>query len=258
MRHVIDAALRPGVASKDSPGAKRSAADQPVLLNRLERVARTGRVVAAHIAVQRRNDCAVSAKDHHCTVTGKQKKKACCTVYCRRLRHLTNAPFKDVKNFTLQGSPRNPGTTWQRTNDEFGPGRTGQHNLVPNGSKSSRDEVALHRVAHRLRDDEANSGRLRSRPRRDIEECVRGTHAATPADRGAEIVRRDHAVRALEHEELRGELGTTLAATSCEDRAAGAGAHTETETVDLCPTTVVRLEGSLAHSCISDLIQLCM
>jgi hypothetical protein len=257
MRHVIDAALCPGVATQDPPYPKRGASDKSVLLDRLECVARAGRVIAAHVAVQRRDHCSVSAKNYHRTVTGEQKQKACCTVYCRRLRHLTSAPFKDVKNFTLQGSPRNPGTTWQRTNHELRPSGPSQDDFVPNGSQPPRDQIALDGVTHRLRNDEADTSRFRCRPRGDIEKRVRGAHAATPADRGAEIVRRYHAVRPPEHEELRGELGATLAATGRQDRAAGARTHTETETVDLCPTTVVRLEGSLAHSCISN-VQLCM
>jgi hypothetical protein len=73
----------------------------------------------------------------------------------------------------------------------------------------------------------------------------------TPADRRAKVARRNYSIGSLEHEELGRELGATLATTSREDRAAGAGTHTETETVDLCTTTVVRLESSLAHSCIS-------
>ena len=50
---------------------------------------------------------------------------------------------------------------------------------------------------------------------------------------------------------LRGELGAALAAASGKDRAAGASAHAETETVNLCATPIVRLESSLTHSCIS-------
>jgi hypothetical protein len=57
---------------------------------------------------------------------------------------------------------------------------------------------------------------------------------------------------------LRGELGATLATASREDRASRTGSHAETETVNLGATAIVRLESSLAHSCISDLIQLCM
>jgi len=50
---------------------------------------------------------------------------------------------------------------------------------------------------------------------------------------------------------LRGQFGATLATTCTKDGTAGAGAHTEPESVHLGTTTVVRLEGSLAHSGIS-------
>jgi hypothetical protein len=46
---------------------------------------------------------------------------------------------------------------------------------------------------------------------------------------------------------LSAQLSATLAASSCQDGAASAGAHASTETVGLCTTTVVRLKGALAH-----------
>ena len=48
-----------------------------------------------------------------------------------------------------------------------------------------------------------------------------------------------------------GELVATLATPSREDGAACAGAHTKAEAVHLGTATVVRLEGSLAHSGLS-------
>lgn len=49
-------------------------------------------------------------------------------------------------------------------------------------------------------------------------------------------------------ERLSGEFGATLGAASREDGAAGASAHAKAEAVLLGATTVVRLEGTLAHS----------
>ena len=46
---------------------------------------------------------------------------------------------------------------------------------------------------------------------------------------------------------LGAQLSATLAASSCQDCAACAGAHASTETVGLSTTTVVRLKGALAH-----------
>jgi hypothetical protein len=49
-------------------------------------------------------------------------------------------------------------------------------------------------------------------------------------------------------ERLGGEFGATLGATCRENGTAGAGAHADAESVLLGATTVVRLEGALAHS----------
>jgi hypothetical protein len=45
-----------------------------------------------------------------------------------------------------------------------------------------------------------------------------------------------------------GQLGATLATAVRENRAAGTGTHPQAEAVGLGATTVVRLEGALAHS----------
>ncbi len=45
-----------------------------------------------------------------------------------------------------------------------------------------------------------------------------------------------------------GQAGATLAAAGRENRAAGTGTHPQPEAVGLRATTVVRLEGALAHS----------
>ena len=50
---------------------------------------------------------------------------------------------------------------------------------------------------------------------------------------------------------LRRQFGATLGAASGQDAATGAGTHTQAEAVNLRTLAVVRLERSLAHSCIS-------
>ena len=257
MRHIVDAALRPGVATQNPPRAESRSANQPVLLNCFERVPGAGGVVPADFPIEGRDHCAISAEDHDRAVAREQQHKADCLSSCRCLRHLTSAPFKHVENFTLQGSPRNPGTTWQRTDNEISPGRSGQHDFPADRSQTTGHQVAFNSVAYGLRNDEADPSRIGCGTHRNVEKRVRGPYTAASADRGAKIIRRYYAVSPLEHEELSGELGATLATTSRQDRAARTGAHAETETVDLGPTTVVRLEGSLAHSCISK-AQLCM
>jgi len=87
---------------------------------------------------------------------------------------------------------------------------------------------------------------------------MRGRHhhsTSTSNDR-AIVAGQNDTIRLGEHDsgslqQLCGELGAPLAATRTEDGAAGARAHAKTEAVHLGPTTVVRLEGSLAHSGIS-------
>jgi len=78
------------------------------------------------------------------------------------------------------------------------------------------------------------------------------TDPAPATNRSAEVGGTGNPVRPGEHAEvLRGQFGATLAATSTQDGAAGAGAHAEAETVNLRAAAVVRLESSLAHSGIS-------
>src|SRR3954468_10340287 len=57
--------------------------------------------------------------------------------------------------------------------------------------------------------------------------------------------------RAMQAGGLRRQLGASLTTAGAQDGAAGAGAHPQTETVDLGAPAVVRLEGSLAHGDIS-------
>ena len=74
-----------------------------------------------------------------------------------------------------------------------------------------------------------------------------GTPAA-PTDDGLVIRPAGESVRPRQHRSGSGrELGAPLGATSREDAATGAGAHAGTETVLLGATTVVGLEGALAH-----------
>lgn len=60
------------------------------------------------------------------------------------------------------------------------------------------------------------------------------------------VVRRQHDVMTCTRSG--GQAGATLAAAGRQDGAAGTGTHTQAETVGLGTTTVVRLEGALAHS----------
>ena len=122
---------------------------------------------------------------------------------------------------------------------------------MPYRTEPALDGVAADRSADRLGHDEAEArGSDRRTIRRvvpqHVQDRVSRGDPTTPAHGGAEVIRPGDPVRPGE-QRLRGEFGATLATTSREDGAAGAGAHAQPETVHLGTTTVVRLEGSLAH-----------
>jgi hypothetical protein len=123
---------------------------------------------------------------------------------------------------------------------------------VPNRTKAPRHQIAGNGIADRFGDDEPKASGVSAFTGRDIEQGVRGSYSNTPAHDSLEVGSLRNPIRSGEHgRRLRGEFGATLAAASSKNRATGAGAHAKTETVHLGATTVVWLEGSLAHSCIS-------
>jgi hypothetical protein len=200
MGHVVNAARGPGMAAKNSPGAECAPTNDPVLLDCLKCVARTGRVVTTDVAVERRDDGAVRAQHNNGTVSRQQSQEGGRLPDRRSLGHLTSAPFKHVENFTLQGSPRNPLRSWQRTNDEVAPGRPSEHNIVPDRSKAAGDQVARDRVTDRLGNDEAQARRRRVVGARDVDERMRSCDTATLPHRGAKVVPRHNPIRPFEHE----------------------------------------------------------
>jgi hypothetical protein len=115
--------------------------------------------------------------------------------------------------------------------------------------------VALHGRAHLFADDEAEPYGSRFRGDRRlpyIYDSGARRDAHTTSD-GRPIVGSSHnAVGFGEHRErLSREFGAALAATVREDRATGTRAHAKAEAVHLGTTTVVGLEGSLAHLSLS-------
>jgi hypothetical protein len=75
-------------------------------------------------------------------------------------------------------------------------------------------------------------------------------HAHTPTDGQPIVSAGPDSVRLGEHRTallLRGEFGAALTATVRQDGATGTRTHAQAEAVHLGATTVVRLEGSLAH-----------
>ena len=63
----------------------------------------------------------------------------------------------------------------------------------------------------------------------------------------AKVLRWAQPVLASQQGSLCRKLGTALAATSCKDGTTGTGLHTQTETVSLSATAVVRLKSTLSH-----------
>jgi len=159
----------------------------------------------------------------------------------------------------MESSPGDLIAAWQRANDHVRSDGDGWQQLVSDRTKPACDAVTHHGVTDSLRHNEAEPGRPGLAVRCQIDNRVgsartsAAAHCRTKVRRPGDPVRsgehRGQAGRRVAEEELRGKLGAALAATSAQDRAAGAGAHTETESVHLRATTVVRLESSLAHEC---------
>ncbi|EGJ76015.1 putative ribonuclease P [Streptomyces sp. Tu6071] len=127
-------------------------------------------------------------------------------------------------------------------------------------------KLPLHRGAHdgladRLAHDETRTHRRSVLPggvrvrgtALEMDYQQRATRAASSAYCGREVlappqpvVRRQHGVMTCTGSG--GQTGATLVAARRENRAAGTGTHPQPEAVGLGATTVVRLEGALAHS----------
>ena len=109
--------------------------------------------------------------------------------------------------------------------------------------------MANHGIPDGLRNDEAES-RASSRDgvltSVDVHMHDNGARArpASALDSPPKLPRGRELVLGWKHE-LSGELSATLLATSCDDGAASAGAHTGAEAVLTSTTTVVRLERAL-------------
>lgn len=87
-----------------------------------------------------------------------------------------------------------------------------------------------------------------------MDDKERATGPASSAYRGREVLAPPQPMLGRQHVMDLGsgcsgrQAGATLAAAGRENRAAGTGAHPQPEAVGLRATTVVRLEGALAHS----------
>ena len=160
---------------------------------------------------------------------------------------------------TLQIRGRRPTGGGQRPDNDVDGGREGVEKRGQDVAKPPGGTVPEHRVPDGLGDDEPDAGAAL------VGWCGSGvgliemnhygaaTGAASTLDRPAEVSRRRELVLLRKHRwcELSGQLGAALTATRRDDGATCTGAHTGTEAVHACATTVVRLERPLAlcHGC---------
>ena len=154
--------------------------------------------------------------------------------------------------FGLQNGPGNGFSAGQ------GPNHDVSSRIKPGDERESYclhsppDTVSRDGAADVLRNDEAKTRRRSRRAPSEVHHSVRsGYPGPLSNDRFVVVARRD-AVRFGQHRRcLGGEFGASLTTTCTENGAPRTSAHTQTETVDLRAATVVRLEGSLAHSSFS-------
>ena len=77
---------------------------------------------------------------------------------------------------------------------------------------------------------------------------MRARHSPTTAHEASIVISPDEPVGFSQHRlRLRGEFDASLATTRTQNCTAGAGAHSQAESVHLGAAPIVRLEGSLAH-----------
>src|SRR6185369_10102111 len=66
-------------------------------------------------------------------------------------------------------------------------------------AKAATHQVASHRTAHRLGDDETEPGRLRALAIENVDDRIVGRHSTAPAQRGAKVCGTGHTIRPSEH-----------------------------------------------------------
>jgi hypothetical protein len=134
-------------------------------------------------------------------------------------------------------------------------------------AQSPLDLVADDGTAHSLAHDETRTRRGGALPRRVRVRCAAAKvddekWAACPASppyRSREVLAPPQPILGRQHvmpcTRSGGQVGATLATAVRQDGAAGTGTHAQAETVGLRATTVVRLEGALAHSGAPEMIR---
>jgi hypothetical protein len=150
--------------------------------------------------------------------------------------------------------------TGQRSYDYQATGGQEGHSVTHQMAKPAPHLVAYDRATHRLAHDETRTRRGSALPRRvrvrgtatKVDDEKRASGPTSSAYRGREVLAPPQPMLGRQHvmtcTRSGGQSGATLAAAGRQDGAAGTGAHTQPEAVGLRATTVVRLEGALAHS----------
>ena len=162
----------------------------------------------------------------------------------------------------MKGRPVKLAAAWQCPDDDVSTRGPSVDKLTTDCAKTPPKKIAGHRPTDSLRDHKAKTRGRWGSARGKVDNRMLRCHTLAPAHGRAEVIRSNHTVRLGEHGSgrypdarsergLRGEFGATLATACAEDRAAGAGAHAKAEAVHLGTLAYVRLESSLAHSCIS-------
>jgi hypothetical protein len=107
--------------------------------------------------------------------------------------------LESIQNLTTQVRPRNLRRSWQCTNHNVATDRLQLERLAANGTKPPGHQVARHRVAYRLRDDETESSRSVA-PSSHVHQRVWSAGAPTAPNRRLVVSCADDAIRSGEHE----------------------------------------------------------
>ena len=244
------------MASQDATTGKPGTPHRPMSLHGLQSIGRAGGVVAAHLAVQRTDGEAVALEqpDQH-------------DLDRREPSHRRAVPHRAPARASAASS------CFARVvlSADCDAGRARTTTRDPWGNPSTRSRIRWRSCRlTRLRCTAEPTALLTTKPT-DVCPPVRGTLVpvtlvpittcvtrvgCAPLAPRRIVCRKSSPLRMRWLRASNGsgrQLGATLAPTIGEDRAAGAGAHAQTEAVLLGATTVVGLEGALAHDCSSDL-----
>jgi hypothetical protein len=120
-------------------------------------------------------------------------------------------------------------------------------------AKTTLHEISGNRVSDSLGDHEAHLSGTGKGVFQQVRHQQRPARASPASYDEGEVSAPRQAVGGAQHENPQARAGSrsqavaALAATSGQDGAAGAGAHPQSESMGLVPTTVVRLVSTLAH-----------